>query len=100
MGGDLVVDFEGQGEGGAAGFGGDARLGAGADGVEEVFEFEAKGFAFGDAGLGEVEAGGGMLRVGLLHTWGLGRPRGCVAVRRVRDCGGGGGCGGCRGREW
>jgi hypothetical protein len=46
VGGDAVVDFEGEGEGGAAGFGWDAGWCAGADGVEEVFELEAKGFAF------------------------------------------------------
>lgn len=44
VGGDLGVDFEGEGEGGPAGLGGDAGLGAGADGVEEVFELEAEGF--------------------------------------------------------
>ncbi len=60
VGGDLGVDFEGEGESGAAGGGGHAGLGAVADGVEEVFKLEAKGFAFGDVGPGEGEAGGGV----------------------------------------
>jgi hypothetical protein len=60
VGGDPGVDFERQGEGGAAGDGGNARLGAVADGVEEVFEFEAERFAFRDAGLLHGQAGGGM----------------------------------------
>ncbi len=54
VGGDLGVDLQGEGESRAAGLGGDAGWIAGLDGVEEVFEFQAKGFAFGDAGLGEV----------------------------------------------
>jgi hypothetical protein len=32
-------------------------LGAGADGVKEIFELEAEGFRFGDVGPGEREAG-------------------------------------------
>jgi hypothetical protein len=60
VGGDLGVDFERQGEGGAAGGGGDAGLRAVADGVEEVFEFEAERFAFRDAGLLHGQASGGM----------------------------------------
>ena len=56
--------IESEGKGGAAGFGGDAGLRAGADGAEEVFELEAEGLAFGDVGLGEGEAGGGVFTVG------------------------------------
>ncbi len=65
VGGDLLVDLEGQGESGAAGFGGDAGRRAVADGVEEVFEFEAQGLGLGDVGLGEGEPGGGVLGRGL-----------------------------------
>ncbi len=60
VGGDLLVDFEGESEGGSACFGGDAGGCARADGVEEVFQLEAKRFAFGDVGFGEGEAGGGV----------------------------------------
>lgn len=56
--GDLAIDFEGESEGGAAGFGGDARLCAGSDGGEEVFEFEAQRLGAGWVELGEGEAGG------------------------------------------
>ncbi len=107
VGGDLGVDLEG--EGGAAGLGVDAGLGAGLNGVEEVFEFQAKGFAFGDAGFGEVEAGGGMCCFSggrfsaggheMLRVCELGRLGGCAALRRLSD-GGGGGRGWYRGREW
>ncbi len=65
MAGDLPVDFEGQGEGGAAGFGGDAGRGAVTDGVEKVFKLKAEGFAFGDVGFGERESGGGVGKRGL-----------------------------------
>ncbi len=60
VGDDLGVDLEGQSEGGAAGFGGNAGLCAVAYGVEEVFKFEAERFAFRDAGLLHGQAGGGM----------------------------------------
>ncbi len=100
VGGDLGVDFEGEGEGGAAGFCGDAGWVAGLDGVEKVFEFEAKGFVSGDVGLGEVEAGGGMGipdgqrrpvgGPGMMHGGGKGWPAGCI-WRCVNVRGGGGG---------
>lgn len=44
VGGDLLVDFEGEGEGGASGFAGDSGGCTVAHGLEEVFEFEAEGF--------------------------------------------------------
>jgi hypothetical protein len=40
VGSDLIIDFESQGQGGAAGFGRNAGLGAAADGGEKVFELE------------------------------------------------------------
>ena len=75
--GDLLVDGESKRKSGATGFGGNAGLRAVADGVEEVFKLKAKGFAFGDVGLGEGEAGGG--------------------VDGGHGVGRGGGRGGCRG---
>ena len=74
--GDVVVDLECECEGGAAGFAGDAWRGAVLHGMEEVFYFEAQGFAFGDVGLGEGEACGGMRRVGC----------GCRGLRKELSC--------------
>lgn len=62
VGGDLGVDFQGEGEGVAAGFGGDTGGRAHGDGPEEVFEFEAEGFGAGWVEFFEAEAGGWMLR--------------------------------------
>ena len=59
--GDLVVDGESECKSFAACLRGNAGLCARANGIEEVFELEAKGFAFGDVGLGEGEAGGGVV---------------------------------------
>ena len=41
---DLLVDLEGECEGGASGFSGDSGRRAVAHGVEEVFEFKTEGF--------------------------------------------------------
>ncbi len=62
MPGDGLVDFKSEGEGSETGFGGDTGLRSVADGVEEVEEFEAEGLGAGDVGLGEGEAGGGVLQ--------------------------------------
>ena len=61
---DLLVDSEGKRESCTTGLGWDAGLRAVANGVEEVFELKAEGFAFGDVGLGEGEAGGGVVVCG------------------------------------
>jgi hypothetical protein len=83
--GDLLVDGEGKRERGATCFRGDAGLRSGADGVEKVFELEAEGFAFGDVGAGEGEAGGGVYDGGERgRLGGEGRVGG-----RCRRCGGG-----------
>jgi hypothetical protein len=58
--GDLVVDRESKCESFATCLGWNAWLCACAYSVEEVFEFKAKGFAFGDIGLREGESGGGV----------------------------------------
>lgn len=58
--GDLLVDGESKRESGTTGFGWHAGLCAGANGVKKVFDLKAKGFAFGDVGPGEGEAGGGV----------------------------------------
>lgn len=79
--GDLIVDGESQSESFATCLSGDAGLRAGANGVQEIYELKAKGFAFGDVRLGEGEACGGV--VGVCGRGG-GRGRG------------GGGRGGCR----
>ena len=60
VGGDGLIDFEGEGEGGAAGLCRDPGLGAGLDGVEEVFKLEAERLGAGEVELFESEAGGGM----------------------------------------
>ncbi len=60
VGGNLLVDLEGEGEGCAAGGAGHARWNAVADGVQEVFKLKAEGFAFGDVGFCEGESGGGV----------------------------------------
>ena len=62
-----------------------------ADGVEKVFKLKAKGFAFGDVGPGEGEAGGG---VHDCSEWGRLVGGSGVVWRGVR----GGGRGGCRDR--
>ena len=56
--GDLLVDFESESKGVAAGGCGDARLRAVAHGGEEVFELEAEGLGARWVELGEGEAGG------------------------------------------
>ncbi len=61
VGGYLVVDGESECQRFATSLSGDAGWCACAHGDEEVFEFEAKGFAFGDVRLGEGEACGGVL---------------------------------------
>jgi len=60
------------------------------DGVEKVFKLKAKGFAFGDVGLGEGEAGGGVYDCS--ERGRLVGGSGGSGVRR------GGGRGGCRDR--
>ncbi len=47
------IDFEGEGEGGAAVFDGDYGLAAGADCFEEGCEFKAEGFALLDGDFAE-----------------------------------------------
>ena len=96
--GNLVVDCESKRQSFTACLGGNARLCAGAHGVKEVFELKTKGFAFGDIGLQEGEAGGGMRSAGgqgvaargqRLH----GSGDGCRGGRRAcsnRSCDGGG----------
>ena len=81
--GDLVVDGESECKSFAACLRGNAWLCARANGIEEVFELEAKGFAFGDVRFGEGEACGGVVGVGGRGRGGGGRGRG-------------GGRGGCR----
>lgn len=51
------LDLEGECEGAAALFGGNAWRGALEDAGEEGFDFQAEGFARGDGGLVEGEAG-------------------------------------------
>jgi hypothetical protein len=62
VGGDAVVDLQRECECGAAVVAGDAGRGAGADGVEEVFKFEAQRLAVGDLDLLQGETGGGVSR--------------------------------------
>ena len=56
--GDLLIDFESESEGIAAGGCGDAGLRAMAHGGEEVLELEAEGLGARRVELGEGEAGG------------------------------------------
>ena len=71
--GDLVVDGESECKSFAACLSGNAGLCARANSVQEVFELEAKGFAFGDVRLGEGEACGGVLTVRQVGSgWGVG----------------------------
>ncbi len=74
--GDLVIDGESEGKSFATCLSGNAGLRAVAHGVEEVFKLKAKGFAFGDVGLGEGEAGGGVVG-GCGGVWGGGVRGGC-----------------------
>jgi hypothetical protein len=60
VGGDRFVNVQGEGEGLASGLRGDAGWGAGTDGAEKVFEFEAEGFGSGRGERFEGEAGGGV----------------------------------------
>lgn len=53
VGGDLVVDGESECKSFTTRLRGHAGLRARTNGIEEVFEFEAKGFAFGYVCLGE-----------------------------------------------
>jgi len=62
VGGDFGGDLQGEGQGCATGAGVYAWGGAGTDGFEEVFEFEAEGFGVGEIELLEVQAGGGVGR--------------------------------------
>src|ERR1700729_2561233 len=61
VGSDCLVDFEGEGEGGAAFFGRDEWGGAGSYGVEEGCDLEAEGFAWFYCYFVERQAGGGVL---------------------------------------
>ena len=52
---DGLLNLEGQGQGGAGLVGCDLRGGVGLDGLEEGFDFEAKGFTWSDLGFVHAE---------------------------------------------
>jgi len=58
--GDLDVDLESEGEGGASVFSGNARRGAGAYGVQKRFDLQDEGFFGLNRQLAQREAGGGV----------------------------------------
>ena len=104
--GNLVVDRESECKRFAACLSGNAGLCSRANSIQEIFELEAKGFAFGDVRPGEGEACGGVLTVrgrgGLGGGAGSGGDRGgCREGRRTcsgrcphwgRNCSGDCGC--------